>query len=681
MSSEVSVRITHLKRTQFLFVSALALVLVGCGGREVPAAGTTPAASTPAAATPAAPTTTSLALKTTARTLKSDGSDTVTITATTLGAGNAILPSQAVTFSASSGQLGASTGTTDATGVATATFSAGSSGINRTATITVTSGAATMQLPIQISGSTVTANPAAGTNLPDDGTAPATVVFSAKDPAGAAVSGATVTLAKSGVGNISFTPTTGTTDVNGQFSVTVSGVAGGAGAATLTATALGATGSASFTVATAASTFSISGLSLNTVALTSAATNSFSNTAMKIGESLLVTVTTPAAVTNVTFVSTMGSWNGGAAQAPVTVPVAGGAASATLTTAGAGIANVQVIDAISTNQTGDSLSVAMTAATAASISIQAAPSVIQKTVGTSAGASTLIATVNDATGQPVGGAPVFFSILNPTGGGETLSPAVAYTTSTTGNGLNLGQAKVTFTAGSLSSTATGIQINARVLGTTITTEAAGVNATASGNDAAVVIGGTAASMAFGQATVLGVNSNATAYVLPMSITVADGNGNPAPAGTLVSLSLWPIAWSTGVNCAWDADKVAGATPAAGTFLNEDINENLLLDTGEDGKRTYYYGTFAPVTGGLIDNLITPANSMAGTVPATVTTDATGLANFNLTYPISSALWTVVRLRARTIVQGSAAVGETQFRFGGLLSDITPCRLPDSPHRF
>ena len=41
---------------------------------------------------------------------------------------------------------------------------------------------------------------------------------------------------------------------------------------------------------------------------------------------------------------------------------------------------------------------------------------------------TLIATVTDATlptGQPVGDAAVAFSIVNPTGGGETVTPVVA----------------------------------------------------------------------------------------------------------------------------------------------------------------------------------------------------------------------------------------------------------------
>ncbi len=668
-------QITHIKRTQLLLVSALVLLLAGCGGREVPATGTTPAASTPVVTTPVA-TTASITLSASANTLKSDGSDSITITATALDAGNAILSGQAVTFTASTGQISTSSGTTDATGKATATFSAGPSGLNRTATVTATSGTATLQLPIQITGSTISANPSTGINLPDDGTTPATIVFTAKNPAGTAVAGAAVTLAKSGVGNISYTPTSGTTDVNGQLSVVVSGVVGGAGSAMLTATALGATGSASFTVATAASTFNISGLSLNTVALTSAATNSFSNTAMKIGDSLLVTVTAPAPTKSVTFVSTMGSWNLGTAQAPLTVTVAAGVASATLTTSGAGVANVQVVDANPANQTSDTLSVAMTSATPALISIQASPTIIPKSLGASSGTSTLIATVNDATGNPVGGAPVFFSIINPTGGGETISPVIAYTASTSGNGLKLGEAKATFTAGSLSSDTNGIQIRAQALGIlpVVATELKGLNATTSGNDASIVIGGTATSMAFGQATSLGLNSNSTAYVLPMSVTVADGNGNPAPAGTLVNLSLWPIAWSTGTNC------TVGAS-----YFNEDYNEDSALNGTEDGARAVYtlgasQPSIAPASTGNKDALITPANSVSGTVPSTVTTDATGLAVFNLTYPISSALWTVVRLRATTLVQGSEAIGQTQFRFGALSTDLTPCRLPDSPHK-
>lgn len=305
---------------------------------------------------------------------------------------------------------------------------------------------------------------------------------------------------------------------------------------------------------------------------------------------------------------------------------------------------------------------------------------VQKSVGTTAGVSTLTATVVDANNLPVGGALVAFSILNPTGGGESVSPVLAYTTSTQTANLGLGQASATFTAGSKSSGQAGIQIHAEVLGiagvATETNTPTPANLTVSGNDAAVVIGGSAGSVAFGQATALAVNTNATNYILAMSVMVADSNGNPAPIGTPVNLSLWPIAWSTGGACAIDADSAT-----TGTFYNEDVNENLILDVGEDGTRKFYASGLSAGGAGTQDALITPSNSVAGTVPGTVLTDANGVATFNLEYPKTSGLWTVVRLRGRTVVQGSDAVGEVQFRLDALQTDVQPCRLPDSPFRF
>ncbi len=98
----------------------------------------------------------------------------------------------------------------------------------------------------------------------------------------------------------------------------------------------------------------------------------------------------------------------------------------------------------------------------------------------------------------------------------------------------------------------------------------------SGNDAAIVIGGLAGSIAFGQATTIGVDTTAANYIWKMSILVADSNGNAVP-GAVVSLGVWPIGWSTGPACTIDPD-----TATTGTFWNEDDNENLILDAGEDG---------------------------------------------------------------------------------------------------
>jgi len=244
--------------------------------------------------------------------------------------------------------------------------------------------------------------------------------------------------------------------------------------------------------------------------------------------------------------------------------VVGGKATATLTTTQAGIASVQVYDSVNPT-TSDTLTVAMTSATAYKISLQATPTVVPKSVGTTTGFSTLIATVRDSSNYPVGGAPVSFDIINPTGGGETVSPVVVLTAATTTGGLNLGEARTTFSSGSLSSSTSGVQIRASVVGTTVAT-----GTSPSGSDATVVIGGSAGSVAIGRATKVATSVNNASYILPMSVLVADSNGNPAPAGTQISLSAWPIAWTTGTNCTPDPDYYSVWNTVTLTYDSSDI---------------------------------------------------------------------------------------------------------------
>ena len=648
----------------FLLAASIAL-LAGCGG-----GGT---ASTTATTTTTTVTAASLDLLAAPTTVKSDNSTSTTITVTALNAANAAVPGVTLTMGADTGVLGSATVVTDAAGMATLTFSSGASKINRTATITATAGAVSAQIPVQIVGSTVTAN-STGTTLPDDGTSPVTLTITAKDAGGNVVPSAAVTLTKTGTGNVTLTPASGTTDASGQLTVTAAGAAGGSGTVTVSAAALGATATTALTVSPSAATFAIDQQTLNGAVVA----GNPAVTAMKIGDTLAVQVNAPAS-SNVTFATTTGSFTGTgavpASGAVVAVPVVAGKATATLTTTQASVATVQVYDTAAP-ATSDSLTVGMTSATAASITLQSSPSVVSRSVGTTTGSSTLIAMVRDAGGFPVGDAPVSFSIVNPTGGGETVSPVVVLSAATTAGGLSLGEARTSFTSGSSSSGAGGVQIRASVVGTAVATEPVGVNLTSSGNDAAVVVGGTAGSVAFGQATALTVGGGGTTYILPMSVLVADSNGNPAPLGTVVNLSVWPIAWSTGGGCAVDAD-----TATTGTFFNEDVNENLILDAGEDGTRRYY-SSGTTVVGGAVNGSSTPTNSASGTLPATVTTDDSGVATFNLTYSKSSAIWIASRIRARTVVQGSDAVGEIVFRLDPLSSDVTPnCLLGNSPYLF
>src|SRR6266581_1890250 len=652
-----------------LFAGALALT--GCAQDTnttapgtPPVFGSGPGNPPPGGGNPS-PTGNRIQLSVSAGQLPSSGAATVDVTAVVLDVNGQTVPGNTVTFSTGTDLTAfisniSGGGVADANGVVTGKLNVGADKSNRTVTISAAAAGATNLVPVQIVGSTVAMN-ASGTTLPDTGVSPVTLTVTAKDSANNPVSNAAVTLTKTGAGNVTFTPAaTGTTNGSGQFVVTVAGAAGGA--VTVTASAVGATAVTAFTVTSAAANFSID-------QTTNGAVVTLNPTAvsMKIGDSLVVQVNAPAPAASVTFVTTQGSWNGGGTSA--NVAVAGGKASATLTAAQAGVANVQVFDPAATGN-NDSLTVSITAAVANSITLQATPSVVATSVGTTTGVSTLVATVSDPSGQPVGDVPVAFSIVNPTGGGETLSPVVSFSAAVAAGGLGLGQARTTFTSGSLPSAAGGIKIRASVLGTGVAT-----NSAPSGNDAGIVIGGTAGSVAFGQATVLAEANNATNYVLAMSVLVADVNGSPAPAGTVVNLSAWPIAWSTGVACLIDADNGTNK----GTFLNEDANENLVLDPVEDGARVFYANK-AAVAGGTKDGIATPSNSAGGIVPGTLTTDANGVATFNLTYGKTSAIWIVTRIRARTVVQGTEAVSEIQFRLPALQSDVgPPCRLPDSPY--
>lgn len=539
LNFSLSKEITRLSTSLLLGVSVALLAGCGSGG---PGTGTTTTG----------PSATSFSLLASPSTVNSDGLNSTTITVVALNAANAAVSGVVATMSADSGILSDPTVTTG-TGAtpATTTFSPGASKINRTATITVTAGGVSSQIPVQIIGSTVTVS-STGSTLPDSGQSPVTLTITAKDSGGNVVPNAAVALTQTGSGRVTLTPASGTTNASGQLTVVATGT--GAGAATINVAALGATATAALTVSPTAATFAIDQLdgvdALNTAV-----------TAMKIGNTLTVRVNSLNA-TNVIFATTTGTWDGGTSST-VTVPAVAGKATASLTTTQAGVATVQVYDA-DAPATSDSLTVAMTSTTAASITIQPSPSVVSKSVGSTTGSSTLIAMVRDVNGFPVGDAPVSFSIVNPTGGGESVSPVVVLSASTTTGGLNLGEARTSFTSGSSSSGANGVHVRASVVGTNVKTEAFDpvtllpVNLTSSGNDATIVIGGTSGSVAFGQATVLAVDSTNTNYILDMSIMVTDSNGNPAPRGTVVNLSAWPLTFSTGTACARDADSVATA---------------------------------------------------------------------------------------------------------------------------
>jgi len=590
--------------------------------------------------------------------IASDNSTSTTITATVVDSSNAVLPGITVTFSADTGLLSLASAVTDATGRATVTFSSGTTNpATRTATITATANGITTQIPIVIAGASLTTTSTA-TTLVVGGT-PATLTISARNGSGAVLVNQAVTITASGTGTVTLGAASGTTDSTGTFTTTVTPTV--PGSVTLTIASVGVTRTVAYSVSGASLAFQISSPAANP------ATGS-------IAVALPVVVQAPPPTTQVTFVTTLGTWDA-TNSSSITKTVSGGTVSANLIASSSGVANVYVYDANAAT-TNSSRLISFTAPPTAAyrITLQSSPSVVAQTRGSTTGISTLLASVFDASGNPVGNVTVAFSILNPTGGGESVSPVVSTTAAIATSSVALGQASATFTSGSLPSTASGVSVRASIVGTSIAT-----NTSPSGSDASVVIGGTAGSVTIGRATVITSDSTNTLYILPMSVLVADANGNPV-ANASVSLSAWPIAFNTSTT--------ACSAPSTLDYFNEDdvsgnatYTENLSLDPGEDGVRlSYPSGT--PASGGTLDGQLTPPNSASGTLPANVTTDASGTATFNLTYTKANSLFITDRITARTFVQGTETKGQLFFRLPALLSDIgPPCLLAPSPYTF
>ena len=90
---------------------------------------------------------------------------------------------------------------------------------------------------------------------------------------------------------------------------------------------------------------------------------------------------------------------------------------------------------------------------------------------------------------------------------------------------------------------------------------------------------------------------------------------------------------------------------------------------------------APTVTGSKDGNLTPQNSDAGSVPATVVTDTKGIAAFDLTYLKGSALWVVNKLTASVSSNGTETSKSTIFRLAASKPDVDPCVLPPSPYSF
>ena len=579
--------------SNLLIISVLLLFAIGCssGGDDDVASGP---GDTQGAA--------SLSIGVSGSSVKSDDSDSVTVTASVLDSANAAVEGVTVQFATTTGALGAALATTDASGNAQVAFHSGLvDQSNRIATITATVGGLTAQVPVQVTGTTVTVNQESTTL--SSSSASSNLEIYVTDASGNGIYNAevSITVDPASTGSVTLSADGGFTEIDGTLDISVSGAA--SGTVVLDISAAGAVTSCEYTVETTGNILQITEPSIDPATLV-------------IGDSLTVTVSDPSNGT-VVLSTTLGTLNGSGSA--VTLDASSGTVSATLTTDRAGVATIQAYNSASPS-VRDSVTVAMyaSASAAAQIAIQASSTVVAPSSADLANSVELTARVTDASGNPVGSAPVVFSMTNTPGGGEKLSPSVVFTD-------QYGYAVSTFTSGSLSTSGDGLTITAELL------------TDSSINDSiALIIGGTTGSVVIGESTTIQSINGDTAYRMSVSVLVSDSNGNPVP-GAVVTINLWPKYYYVG-GCVYEGGTCLG--PFANedeTFPGTDYYKNQVLDSGED------------VNG---DGELTPPNSSSGNMPSTIEADANGVGTFDWVYLKDYAYYVDAEIKASTEVLGS-----------------------------
>jgi hypothetical protein len=660
--------------------------------------------------------------------VKSDNSDSATVTATVLDVNYAVIEGVTVQFSASGGQISAVSDVTDANGEATVSFSSGTlDPSNQVVTVTGTVSALSSMAPVQVTGSTIDMDHTRLT-ISDDGTITDTLTITALDAASRPVDGIPVSISVTpGTGNATVSLSSDITDVNGKIApIVVKGTAPG----TVTVSASGLN-------ASAIKVYTVTGAGLPVFGITSPTNDP---QAMSTSDPpLSITVKAPG-LANVRFATSLGTLSTSTAVPAETGQVVNEPVDPVTETATvafscpqAGLATIQVFDPNNLD-TSDTIRIALTAPAvdAALITIQPSASVVAPSRTNVTNTITLKATVRTSSEsgyQVVGNAPVVFSIENPTGGGEQISPVVVYTDSK-------GEAKTTFTSGQLSSI-TPVVAAAQVIGEGTTGPLTDVISFNDNNPLADTVtrsdGGDFTDPAgdgFERGETIrvkGSQNNDGTYIVdavtPGVLTLRGGEltDELAVVGAGKTVTILSVAESTPITIGGTAGSVV---IGAGTLLEApdptyyklpmavqvadhngqgvsgaQVALNLwpaFYKTGgwydENPKpaeiryTTYISGTFPneDVNQNLIeeswedtngDGDLTPPNSAGGSIPATVTTDENGVATFYLMYLKTNGIWITDRITASTVALGTEISSQMHVTLPVLESDVTSGDLP------
>jgi adhesin/invasin len=573
-----------------------------------------------------------IALTASAYTLKSDGSDRITLTALVKDSNNVGVSAATVSFTPSStgdaGVLSSNTAVTDAYGQAQVTLSAGTfDRSNRTINVTASVGALapTPVLPIVVSGSTVVMQATPTSVIIADPTSASAVTMTVTDaganpvanlsmtgilskPNGVGVdlySGATLVAQFPAVGTGSaWADAYTTTNTSGVATYDVYATSGiGGGTIVLTGSALGASASVSLTPSTPGNVFAIISpykTPVQNMSLYTRQTVTVQASTQVIQNAIdLYTAGQKAdAIARVKLSSSSGSWatTGGALGVDPYIVVAFPTVSPYTTTADfyaslPGTVTIQAddyVNAATAATVSDTLLMQVSAITPARVTLTSSSSTVAPSLGGQQQTATITATVQDANNFAVSNIPVTFSITAGPGGGERMQPVTVFTDAG-------GQAQSTFISGSLPSAQNGITVQGSVFSN---------GATISGTTP-MTVGASAVSVSLGTSSGIASTPDGTSYILPMSALVTDVNGT-AVAGAVVTLRVRPLyfayghrattltsGFSTGSVAYWPGylfdtgtftsfSTNATLVNTAAGFAAEDRNQNQILDVVSQG---------------------------------------------------------------------------------------------------
>jgi len=642
----------------------------------------------------------SIAVTTSAASVASDGSTSSTITATVVNSANVAVAGVSVSFSASAGgALTITQGTTDASGVATASLKSSTATAGSTITVTAAAGSVSGQVAINV----VDAQHALALKvdvpqIPSDGARAATVTAYLKDANNNALPNVAITFrSSSGVVVV----TKGTTDTNGLATATVS-----AGSdpqnrrITVTASAASAP-DASVGVDVIGSTLSISGpqtlvwgndgnlavalkdssghgIPGQTVTISSGNGNAlYPNTlttdlnglgsvviyANKVGtdpvtaSSLGLTATRSISVSSQSFnvvtpaSGTVVALNNAQAVTAVWLnagaPVVGQTVSFTTTrgtfdhasavTDANGAATVQ----ISSTNAGPAVITASSAGVAAQTVVDfvaTTPAQISVQAAPAAVVTSGTSVVTATVRDALNNlveSQIVDFVLTDSTGG-TISVAFATTDAQ-------GQAQTTYTAGQSTSGANGVQVRATVRGTSVT------------GQTSLTVGGQTVYLSLGTGNTIEA-PNAATYSITYAVFAVDSRGAPV-AGAPVDLKVLPVSYVKGArvwNVASSAYQTIPSTSPITACANEDVDYTGIYTVTKD-----YNGN------GVLD-----PGSVAVVSPSSGVTAADGSLLVTVSYPKDHAFYVTVRLVATTAVTGTQSSSSSTFLLPYAASDFS-----------